>query len=94
MAVGALLLLVFYLAISEQAQTRVDHFEKKSSRTGGVIVDERTGRIDGYDRDSNRVGYGQVDRATDHVDFYDVRGNRVGSGSINPTGGSICEERR
>ncbi len=71
-----------------------DLFDRKSTRTGGVIVDERTGRVDVYDRDANRLGYGQVDRTTGRVDFYDVRGNRVGSGTLTPKGGSIREERR
>jgi len=86
-------LAVLVLAPSAQAQTRVDLFDKKSNRTGGVIVDERTGRVDVYDRDANRLGYGQVDRSTGRVDFYDVRGNRVGSGTITP-GGAIREQRR
>lgn len=82
------------LATSAQAQTRVDLFDKKSNRTGGVIVDERTGRVDVYDRDANRLGYGQVDRTTGRVDFYDVRGNRIGSGTLNPPGGAIREQDR
>ena len=86
----ALVALVF--APVAQAQTRVDLFDKKSNRTGGVIVDERTGRVDVYDRDANRLGYGQVDRTTGRVDFYDVRGNRVGSGTLTPSGN--LRERR
>ena len=92
MAVGALLLLVFHLAISAQAQTRVDLYDKKSNRTGGVILDERTGRVDVYDRDANRLGYGQVDRTTGRLDLYDLKGNRVGGGTITP-GGGIRERR-
>ena len=89
----AWVLLAFGLVISAQAQTRVDLFDKKSNRSGGVILDERTGRVDFYGRDSNRVGYGQVDRTTGRVDFYDLRGNRVGSGKVTP-GGTFREERR
>jgi len=89
-----LVLSAIILAPSAQAQTRVDLFDKKANRSGGVIIDERTGRVDVYDRDANRLGYGQVDRTTGRVDFYDVRGNRVGSGRLTPSGGSIREERR
>lgn len=89
-----LALLALGLAIPGQAQTRVDLFDKKSNRRGGVIVDERTGRVDVYDRDANRLGYDQVDRATGRVDFFDVRGNRVGSGTLNPPGGAIREQDR
>jgi hypothetical protein len=46
------------LVPSAPAQTHGDLFDKKSNRTGGVIIDERTGRVDVYDRDSNRLGYG------------------------------------
>ena len=95
LAVGtAWVLLALSLVTSVEAQTtRVDLFDKKSNRSGGVILDERTGRVDFYDRDSNRVGYGQVDRTTGRVDFYDLRGNRVGSGKLSPSGG-FREERR
>jgi len=55
---------LFSIAVtpSAHAQTHVDLLDKRSSRTGGVIVDERTGRID-VDRDANRVGCG-LDRTT------------------------------
>lgn len=85
----ALLFVALVLAPAASAQTRVDLFDTKSNRTGGVILDQRTGRVDVYDRDANRVGYGQVDRATGRVDFYDVRGTRVGSGSITPSGATL-----
>jgi hypothetical protein len=81
------------LVPSAPAQTHVDLFDKKSNRTGGVIIDERTGRVDVYDRDSNRLGYGQLDRTTGRVDFYDVRGNRVGSATLDPKGGTIRKDR-
>jgi hypothetical protein len=73
--------------------TRVDGPDPRSTRTGGVIVDERTGRVDVYDRDANRLGHGQVDRTTGRVDFFDARGNRIGSGTITPSG-EIRQERR
>lgn len=75
------------------AQARVDLFDKKSDRTGGVIVNERSGRVDVYDRDAKRVGYGQLDRATGRVDLYDVQGNRIGNITLTPSG-AIRQEGR
>src|SRR5262245_205662 len=75
------------------AQTRVDLSDKKSDRTGGVIVNERTGRVDVYDRDANRLGHGQLDRATGRVDLFDVHGNRVGSGTITQSGAILRPSR-
>jgi len=77
--------------VTTSAQTRVDLFDKKSARTGGVIVDERTGRVDVYDRDANRIGYGKLDRSTGRVELFDVRGNRVGTLSQSDSG---VRERR
>jgi hypothetical protein len=86
------LLLMAACALPAAAQsTRVDLYNRKSERTGGVIVDERTGRVDVYDRDANRLGWGQIDRATGRVDFYRLNGQRVGSGTIS--GGAIRPER-
>jgi len=75
-------------------QSRVDVFDKKLNRTGGVIVDERTGRVDVYDRDANRLGYGQLDRATGRVDLFDVHGKRVGSVTLAPTSGAAMRARK
>jgi hypothetical protein len=37
------------LALSAQAQTRVDSFGKTSNRTDSVMIDERAGRVDRYE---------------------------------------------
>jgi hypothetical protein len=87
------MLLALTLTSPAQAQTRVDLFDRKPNRTGGVILDERTGRVDLYDRESNRVGYGQVDRTTGRLDLYDLEGKRVGSGTMTPRGGILERER-
>ena len=48
-------------ALLAQAQdTRIDLFDKKSNRTGYIIVNPNTGRVDQFDRRSNRLGYGTV----------------------------------
>jgi len=48
-------------ALLAQAQDiRIDLFDKKSNRTGYIIIDPRTGRVDQFDRRSNRLGYGTV----------------------------------
>lgn len=83
-------LLLLAVAIPATAQTtRFDALDEKANRTGGVIVDERTGRVDVYDRDANRIGYGQLNRAQNRVDFFDVRGNRVGSATLSPGASAV-----
>jgi len=83
--IGGVLAIVAAASIV-QAQTRADLYDKKSNRTGGVIVDERSGRIDVYDRDANRVGYGQLDRSTGRVDLFKPDGTRAGSAILTPSG--------
>ena len=39
-------------------EIRIDTFDKKSNRTGYIIIDPRTGRLDQFDKNSNRLGYG------------------------------------
>lgn len=41
-----------------QQEIRIDTFDRKSNRTGYIIIDPRTGRLDQFDRNSNRLGYG------------------------------------
>jgi len=86
-----LLLLAVGLALSAQAQTRVDPFDKTSDRTGSVMIGERTGRVDRYDTKSNRTGYCTTS-PSGKVESLDTRGNRTGSGTI--TGGRIHPDLR
>jgi hypothetical protein len=40
------------------AEIRIDTFDKKSNRTGYIVIDPRTGRLDQFDSRGNRLGYG------------------------------------
>jgi hypothetical protein len=44
--------------IAQSQEIRIDTFDKKSNRTGYIIIDPRTGRLDQFDKNSNRLGYG------------------------------------
>jgi hypothetical protein len=44
--------------LAQAQEIRIDTFDKKSNRTGYIIIDPRTGRLDQFDRNSNRLGYG------------------------------------
>jgi hypothetical protein len=44
--------------IAQSNEIRIDTFDKKSNRTGYIIIDPKTGRLDQFDRNSNRLGYG------------------------------------
>ena len=67
-------------------ETRIDTFDKKSNRTGYIIVDPKTKRFDTYDTKSKRTGWGTITRESGDVQVYDKDGNRVGSGTL-PTPG-------
>ena len=43
--------------IQNPQEIRIDPFDRKSNRTGYIIIDPRTGRLDQFDRNSNRLGY-------------------------------------
>ena len=44
--------------IAQSQEIRIDTYDKKSNRTGYIVIDPRTGRLDQFDRNSNRLGYG------------------------------------
>ena len=46
------------LAFAQSQDIRVDTFDKRSNRTGYLIIDTKTGRVDQFDTRSNRLGYG------------------------------------
>jgi hypothetical protein len=87
MAATALLLLACGLATSAQAQTRIDLFDKRSNRTGYILVDPKSGRIDTYDPKSNRTGSGYI-TPSGRVDLYDTKSNRTGYGRVSPAPGA------
>ena len=55
----ALGFLCFLLAQATQ-EIRIDTFDRRSNRTGYLVIDPRSGRVDQFDRRSNRLGYGTV----------------------------------
>jgi len=60
---------------------RIDTFDKKSNRTGYIIVNPNTGRIDQFDARSNRLGYGQVtgSGSNQRIDTYSPNSTRTGT---------------
>lgn len=80
-------LLALSLATFVQAQTRVDLFDKRSNRTGYILVDPKSERIDTYDTKSNRTGYGYI-TPSGRVDLSDAKSNRTGYGRVSPAPGA------
>jgi len=78
--------LVVAAPVPAQERTRVDLFDKESSRRGYAIIDHAAGRIDTYDKDSRRTGYGVV-QADGRVDRYAPDGRRLGTTTPIPRDG-------
>jgi hypothetical protein len=66
-------------------EIRIDTFDKKSNRTGYIIIDPRTGRLDQFDKNSDRLGYGTVTSPPSSA---------RGSGLYDQNGRSISIDRR
>ena len=77
----ALGFLCFLLAQATQ-EIRIDTFDKKSNRTGYIIIDPKTKRFDTYDTKSHRTGWGTITRESGDVQVFDKDGNRIGSGTL------------
>ena len=51
---------IAFIEIAQQQEIRIDTFDKKSNRTGYIVIDPRTGRFDSFDLHGNRVGHGTL----------------------------------
>ena len=69
------------VATQASAPVRIDTFDKRSNRTGYIVIDPRTGWLDQYDARSNRTGYGYTTSPSPGVgvgpELYDRQGNRI-----------------
>jgi hypothetical protein len=57
LVLGSMLVLLTS-ALTGAEEIRIDTFDKKSNRTGYIVIDPRTGRLDQFDSRGNRLGYG------------------------------------
>jgi hypothetical protein len=46
------------IEIAQAREIRIDTYDKKSNRTGYIVIDPKTGRLDQFDTRGNRTGYG------------------------------------
>jgi hypothetical protein len=77
---------VCFLLAQAQQDIRIDTFDKKSNRTGYIIINPNTGRLDQFDSRSNRLGYGQVtgSGSNQRIDTYSTNGSRSNSTLTTP----------
>jgi hypothetical protein len=57
LVLGSMLVLLTS-ALAGAEEIRIDTFDKKSNRTGYIVIDPRTGRLDQFDSRGNRLRYG------------------------------------
>jgi hypothetical protein len=69
-------------------EIRIDTFDKRSNRTGYLIVNPNTGRVDQFDTRSNRLGYGTYSTTPT------PSGYGRGSDVLDRNGQSITIERK